>query len=127
MFKKGNSSKRQNMNGWFCPEVLQQNLSLFFLTQENAFSWNFHLKSNRKSIGSCKNSIRDFQNSPPFERSACLYVTVTGNFENFRYFNFETDFLKKWKTFSKKLEYHYLVESTKTESVTFLYKTTVVI
>ena len=28
------------------------------------------------------------------------------------------------KNFFKKLEYHYLVESTKTENVTFLYKTT---
>ena len=47
-----------------------------------------------------------------FKRSACFYVTITGHFERFQQFNFETDFLKK------KLEYHFLVESTKTEEAT---------
>ena len=36
----------------------------------------------------------DFQNSPPFERSACSYVTNSENLEHFQYFNFETDFLQ---------------------------------
>ena len=37
---------------------------------------------------------RDFQNNSLFERSACFYVTVTGNFGHFQYSNFETSFLK---------------------------------
>ena len=36
----------------------------------------------------------DFQNSPPFERSACFCVTISGNFDRFQYFNFEKDFLE---------------------------------
>ena len=43
----------------------------------------------------------NFQNSPPFERSACFYETTTENFECFQCFNFETNFLKKPKPFSK--------------------------
>ena len=38
---------------------------VFVLTLENAFSLRFHFKANRKSIASSRN----FQNSPPFERS----------------------------------------------------------
>ena len=51
---------------------------------------------------SSKNGTREFQNSPPFERLACFYVTISENFERFQYFNFETDFLdrfsKNWST-----------------------------
>ena len=67
----------------------------FVLTQENACSF----KANRKSIGSSKNGNRDFQNSPPSERSACFYATITENFERFEYFNFEINFLKKKNLF----------------------------
>ena len=36
--------------------------------------------------------ILDFGiNSHPFERLACFYVTISGNFERFQQFNFETD------------------------------------
>ena len=42
---------------------------------------------------------RHFQNTPPFERSACFYVIITANFERFQYFNFETDFLKNENLF----------------------------
>ena len=45
-------------------------------------------------------------------------MTISGNFERFQYFNFET-----LKTFFKKLENHFLVESTKTENAPFPYKT----
>ena len=48
-------------------------------------------------------------------------MTITGNFERFQYFNFEINFLKT-QTF-KKLEYHFLVESTKIDNITFPYKT----
>ena len=74
---------------------------VFVLTLENAFSQRLHFKANRKSIGSLKSVTRDFLNSPPFERSACFYVTISGNFEIFQYLNFETNFFGKRKPFSK--------------------------
>ena len=43
----------------------------------------------------------DFQNSPPFGRLACFYVTISENFESFQYFNFETDFLENEIFFKK--------------------------
>ena len=55
----------------------------------------------RKSIGSSKNGTRDFQNSIPFERSACFYVTNSESFKRFQYFNFETNFLKNENLFQK--------------------------
>ena len=48
-----------------------------------------------------KKGARDFQNSPPFGRSACFCVTITENFERFQYFNFETDFLENENLFQK--------------------------
>ena len=54
-------------------------------------------------------------------RSACSYVTMSGNFERSQYFNFETNFLAKEKLFQK-LEYRLLVESTKIENASFPYK-----
>ena len=98
---------------------------VFVLALENTFSQRFHFKANRKSIGSLKNDTRDFQNSPPFDRLACFYVTIGRNFERFQYFNFETDFFGKGKPFFKKLEYRYLVESTKIENALFPYKTAI--
>ena len=42
------------------------------------------------------------QNSPPFKRWACFYVTISGNSERFQYFNFEVNFRKpfskNWST-----------------------------
>ena len=38
---------------------------------------------------------------PPFKRSACFYVTISGNFQRFQYFDFETNFLKNEKLFQK--------------------------
>ena len=80
----------------------------FVLTVENAFSQRFLFKDNRKYT-------RDFQNSPPFERSACFYVRISGNFEQLQTFNFERDFLENELLFLK-LEYRLLVESTKIEN-----------
>ena len=48
-----------------------------------------------------KNGTREFQNSPPFERSAYFYVIISGNFERFQYFNFEADFLENQNLFQK--------------------------
>ena len=42
-----------------------------------------------------------FQNTPPFERSECFHVTISGNFERFQYFKFETDFLENENLFQK--------------------------
>ena len=43
----------------------------------------------------------DFQNSPPFERSAYFHVTISGDFKLFQYFDFEIDFLKNKNLFQK--------------------------
>ena len=45
--------------------------------------------------------LRIFQNSPSFKRSAWFYETISGNFERFQYFNFDTDFLKNENIFQK--------------------------
>ena len=51
-------------------------------------------------------------------------MKVTENLKRFQYFNFETDFLES-EIFFKKLEYRFLVESTKIEKASFPYKTAV--
>ena len=70
---------------------------------EGAFLRGFILKPTERAQVPLKNDARDFQNSPPFERLACFYVTIRGNFE--------------------KLESRFLVESTKIENTSFPYKT----
>ena len=54
-----------------------------FLTRETLFLRGFILKSTERAYILLKNGIRDFQNSPPFERSTCFYVTISENFEHF--------------------------------------------
>ena len=49
-------------------------------------------------------------------------MTITGNFERFQYFNFEINVLKNANPF-KKPEHCFLVESTKIDNITSLYKT----
>ena len=71
----------------------------------------FILNPTERKQALLKNCTKDFQCSPPFEWSACFYVSVIGNFERFEYFNFETNFLISEKTF--------LVESTKIENPAF--------
>ena len=51
-----------------------------------------------------------------------FYVTLIRNFDRFQYFDFVTNFLDHEHLF-KKLEHCFLVESTKTESASFPYKT----
>ena len=48
-----------------------------------------------------ENGTRDFQNSSPFERSACFYVTISESFKRFQYFDFETNFLENENLFQK--------------------------
>ena len=45
-------------------------------------------------------------------------MTITGNFERFQYFNFETDFLENENLFQK-TGVIFLVESTKIENASF--------
>ena len=66
----------------------------------------------------------DFQNSPPFERLACFYVTITGNFERFQYFNFETIFLKNENLFQK-TGVPLSFASNRIENTIFEYKTAI--
>ena len=54
----------------------------------------------RQSIGCSKNGW-GVLNSPLFKRSACLYVTISGNFECFQNINFEADFLENENLFQK--------------------------
>ena len=63
----------------------------------------FHFRSNRKRKVPLENSARDFQYIPLFQRSACFYVKITGHFDCFQYFNFETNFLKKENVFQLKV------------------------
>ena len=49
-------------------------------------------------------------------------MTTTANFERFKDFHCETNFLENENLYQK-LEYRFLVESTKIEDAIFLYKT----
>ena len=84
---------------------------VFVLTLENAFLRGFILKPTERAEIFLKNSTRDFRNSPSCVRSACFYLTISGNFET--------------KTFFKKLEYSFLIESTEIESASFPYTTAI--
>ena len=64
---------------------------------------------------------RDFQNSPPFERSACFYVTISESFKRFQYFNFETNFLENESLFQK-TGAPLLFETTEIENTSFQFK-----
>ena len=61
----------------------------------------FNLKPTERAWVLLKTGPKDSQNSPPFERSACFYVTISENFERFQYFNFKTDFLQIGNQFQK--------------------------
>ena len=65
------------------------------------FLRSFVLKPKERAQILLKNCARDIRNSPPFERSACFSVTISGNFEPFQYFDFETDFLENEYLFRK--------------------------
>ena len=73
----------------------------FVLTLENAFFRGFISKPTERAEVLLQNSTRGFQNSPPFERLACFYVTICEKFKLFQYFNFAIDFLEKESLFQK--------------------------
>ena len=80
----------------------------FALTLASAFSKRFHFKANRKrALVLLKNCIWNFEHSPPFVKSACFYVTISGYFECFQYFNFETNFLEDENLFQKTGEWFF--------------------
>ena len=74
---------------------------LGFLNTGKRFLRGYISKPTEAACVLLKNGTRDFQNSPSFNRSACFYATISGNFERFQYFNFETKFLGKRKPVSK--------------------------
>ena len=57
---------------------------VFVLTMENDFFRGFILKPTERAQVLLKNGARDFQNSPPFERSTLFYVTICEHFKRFR-------------------------------------------
>ena len=74
-----------------------------FTGKRFSFQRGFISKLTERAQVILKNSTRNFQNSPPFERSACFYVTISGNFELFQ------------------LEYRFLVESIKVTATDIRY------
>ena len=56
------------------------------LTLENDFPRGFIFKPTERVYVLLKTGTKDFQNSPPFQRSACFYVTISENFEHFQIF-----------------------------------------
>ena len=100
---------------------LGQNLGCFLSQHwKTLFPRGFISKSTERAQVLLKNSARGSQNSPPFEGSASLYVTISGSFKHFQYFNFG-----KRKTYFLIWSTVFLVESTKIENPLFLYKTTI--
>ena len=63
----------------------------------------------------------DFQNSPLFERSVCFSVEICNVFNTLTL----KQIFWKTKTFFKKLEHCFLVESTNSENALFSYKTAI--
>ena len=56
---------------------------LDFLNTGKRFLRGTILKPTETAYVLLKNGTRDFQNSPSFNRSACFYATISGNFERF--------------------------------------------
>ena len=84
------------------------------------------MKPTEKGYDFLKTGTRNFQNSPEFERSACFYVTISENFEDFQYFSkIFNRFSEKRKPFSIKLEHLFLVENTKIKNASFPYQTAI--
>ena len=69
------------MNDCSFQKVSWQSLGWFLSYHwKTLFLRSFILKSKKKAKVLVTNSTRDFQNSPPFERLACFYLTISGNF-----------------------------------------------
>ena len=107
---------------WLLSVTFAPKLELVFVHSKTLFLRIFILKPTERAYVLLKNGTRDFQNSPPFERSACFYVSISESFKRFQYFNFETNFLEN-ENLLQKLEYLLLVEATKIENTSFPFKT----
>ena len=100
------------MNGCSFQQVLRLYLGWFL-----SYHWktlcprDFILKPTERAWVGLINNTKDFQNSPPFERSACFYATISGNFERFQY----SDFLENENIFQEN-GVLFLVESIEIES-----------
>ena len=105
-----------------CTDVRKRS---FIKQTENTFFLSFHYKSDveRKQVF-LKRGARDFQNSPPFEKSTCFYAFMCQSLEILNVFNILAlkQVFRKTKTFVKKLEYRFSAERTKIENRTFPYK-----
>ena len=78
-------------NGWCSfQQVYGKIWVIFCLNTGKRFFLEVSFSSQQKAQVLLKNGTRYFQNSSPFERSACFYATSNENFEHFQYFNFET-------------------------------------
>ena len=73
-------------------------ISFCFITEEHSFLEVSFLKTAERAL---KHSTRHFKNKSLVDRLACSYVSVTGNFGRFQYFNFEKNFLKNENFFQK--------------------------
>ena len=83
------------MNGCFLSGTFTAKLDFVFaLTFENSYSQSFHFKDNRENIGLVRNGIRDFKNSPPFERLTYFYVIINESFKCFQHFDLGTNLLE---------------------------------
>ena len=98
MFEKGDSSNRQYKYMVAFSASFTAKFELVFVLK---FRKRFILKPTERAYVLLKNYTRDFQNSPSFERSGCFYVAISGKFECFQYFNFETNFLENENLFKK--------------------------
>ena len=112
------------MNGCSFQQILRRNFGVVFvLTLENTFSQRFHFKANRKSTDSPKKTVLGIFKIALRLRDQYVFMWQSVKILN----DFDTLTLKqifwKTKTFFKKLEYRSLVESTKIENASFLYKT----
>ena len=115
----------ESKNEWLLlPVAFTAKLALIFvLTFENAFSESFHFKATRKSIGSSKKSVLGIFKIALRLRDRHVFMSQSVKVSNV----FNTLTLKqifwKTKTFFKKLEYRFLVETTKIENTSFPFKT----
>ena len=77
MSEKGDSSSSKNDSSLLSATFTVKFELIFVVTLENAFSLRFYFKA--RTLIFPKKGTRDFKNSPPFERSACFYVTINDN------------------------------------------------
>ena len=102
MLQQNDSSNKWKMNGCSFHQLPLQKLGWFLYQHRKTLCLRgFILKPRERAWILLQNGTRDFQNYPPFEISACFFVTTTGSFECFHSFIFEPNFLKNENVFLK--------------------------